>query len=269
MFHPLVDSAILVFCYMLFWFVLAQILKNNSIVDIAWGLGFVAIVWWVQVYYPQDKRLILTTFVTIWGIRLATYIFIRNKGKGEDWRYANWRKGWGDQAFWKAFWRVFMLQGFIMWVIAQPLLSHGLENPGGLVTSLAYIGQVMAIVGIAWEGISDWQLYKYKADPKNKGKLMTNGLWALSRHPNYFGEMLFWWAVWLMALPLGGGLVALISPIAISYVLLTISGPMLEKRYEGRADFEEYSKHTPAFIPFWPVVEKTQLSQQKNSVGKP
>jgi steroid 5-alpha reductase family enzyme len=106
-------------------------------------------------------------------------------------------------------------------------------------------------MGFFFEVVSDYQMARFKRDAENKGKLMTRGLWRLSRHPNYFGEALLWWGIFCFALPLRYGWTAIISPLLITFLLLFFSGvPLLEKKYQGRPDFEEYKKKTPKFFPW-------------------
>ena len=247
MVNPYIDTSILIFLYMTLWFTIAQVLKNNSIVDIAWGLGFVCIAWYLYIFYPNTQRLFIVSFVTIWGLRLALYIFIRNKGKGEDWRYVNWRKSWGDRAIIMAFIRVFMLQGAFMFFIALPIMQCTNYSPD--LSWITYIGAVVFVLGFIWESLADWQLMQFKKETANKGKIMQSGVWAYSRHPNYFGEMLVWWGLFLCAIPFGAWYIAILSPIIITLLMTRISGPMLEAKYKDRPDYKQYLEQTNAFIP--------------------
>ncbi|MCB0551477.1 MAG: DUF1295 domain-containing protein, partial [Phaeodactylibacter sp.] len=115
-----------------------------------------------------------------------------------------------------------------------------------------WAGILLWLVGFLWEAVSDWQLQRFKARPDNKGKIMTEGLWRLSRHPNYFGEIVLWWGIWLLLLPCGSWYLSLASPVVLTWLLTRVSGvPMLEKKYEGRPDFEAYKKETPPLVPDW------------------
>ncbi len=247
MVNPYIDTSILIFMYMTVWFTIAQVIKNNSIVDIAWGLGFVLIAWYLYFLYPNPRRFLLVSFVTIWGLRLATHIFIRNKGKGEDWRYVNWRKGWGNRAFFMAFFKVFMLQGVFMFFIALPIMqctAKAIDHYW-----LTYLGTVVFLFGFIWESLADWQLMQFKKDSSNKGKIMQSGVWAYSRHPNYFGEILVWWGLFLCSIPFGTWYIALLSPVIITLLMTRISGPMLEAKYKDRPHYKQYLEETNAFIP--------------------
>ena len=247
MFNSYSDTLLLVFLYVNFWFILAQILKDNSIMDIAWGLGFVCISWWIHMFYTSNISGLLMTIVTIWGFRLGLYIFLRARKKGEDWRYVQMRKHWGQQQMIKAYFRVFLLQGFFMYIIALPLIENDTPTHLGI---LQIIGLILWLIGFLWESIADWQLFVFKKDAKNKGKLMTTGLWGYSRHPNYFGEIVLWWGIYICILPNSLWWLTIISPITITWLLTKISGvPMLEKKYKNNVEYQAYIKSTNSLIP--------------------
>ncbi len=245
---PLFEAICIILLYVTFWFFAAQLLKDNGIMDVAWGIGFVIIAWWMVYSYENVHRFWVAMLVTIWGLRLSTYIFIRNLKKGkEDWRYANWRKEWGAKAVLYAYFKVFLLQGFIMWLVAFPLLG---TEPLRDYTFLQNIGLALALIGFIWESIADTQLYLFKGRSENKGKIMKKGLWAYSRHPNYFGELVFWWGLYLYSLPFNQPWLSIISPILISFLLLKVSGvPMLEKKYLENEEYLDYIQNTNAFFP--------------------
>lgn len=242
------NAAFLIFFYMISWFLLAQWLKDNGIVDVAWGMGFILVSFVTEFFYRIEPNYILLIIVTIWGLRLALHIGVRNLGRGEDWRYANWRKDWKGQVFWQSLVRVFLLQGFFMFIIALPLLY-----PGPVTTDLQwfqYIGLLLWLVGLLWESIGDWQLLRFKKNPANKGKIMMEGLWSLSRHPNYFGEMTLWWGIFIYVAPFGHWYISILSPIVLTWLLMRISGvPMLEAKYKDNPDYQKYVKKTNALLP--------------------
>jgi len=247
MINPYLDTLILVFVYVNIWFVLAQILKNNSIVDIAWGLGFVCIAWWMHLFHSSTISGLLTIIVTFWGLRLGLYIYLRGRKKGEDWRYVQMRNNWGKQQMINAYFKVFLLQGFLMWIIALPLIENDTPN------TWAYpqiIGSILWLVGFLWESIADWQLFKFKQNPENKGKLMNTGLWRFSRHPNYFGEILLWWGIYMCILPSTNWWWTIIGPLTITWLLTRVSGvPMLEKKYKDNPEYQTYIKSTNSLVP--------------------
>ena len=247
----LITAAITVFLFMLMVFVLALLLKDNSIVDIFWGLGFIVVAF-VSLYPFNSldaKKILVNLLILVWGLRLSMHIFKRNHGKGEDFRYANWRRTW-KYFIPRSFLQVFMLQGFFMLTISWPVL-HINSNNSIEFGMLDIAGILIFLTGFLFEAISDYQMVVFKKDTANKGKLITTGLWKYTRHPNYFGEALLWWGIWLMALPVVDGIYTILSPIVITILLRYISGvPMLEKKYEGRADWEAYKAITPVFVPF-------------------
>jgi steroid 5-alpha reductase family enzyme len=251
MFDYLLPIALLVFSYMSFVFILAIILKDNSIVDIFWGLGFIVLTVFSLWHSGSTdfKKIFVSSLVLVWGLRLSVHIFFRNRGRGEDFRYANWRRTWNNFVL-RSFLQVFMLQGFFMLVIAWPVLhiNYGASVESGMI-DLA--GSLIFLIGFLFEAVGDSQLVAFRKDTSNAGQIITTGLWKYTRHPNYFGEALLWWGIWLMAVPVVDGIYTVLSPITITLLLRYVSGvPMLEKKYEGRADWEEYKAKTPVFVPF-------------------
>lgn len=247
-------SAICVFLYMSSIFMLAWIKKDNSIVDIAWGIGFilVAILTFILQTVFVNRHVLITALILIWGTRLAAHIAIRNRGRGEDFRYAQWRKDWGKWFLIRSFFQIYMLQGFLLLITAYPvmLINHSRET--GIVF-LDILGLIIWLVGFFFEAIGDYQLLTFKRKAENKGKIMTQGLWRYTRHPNYFGETVMWWGIFLIGLSLKSGWTAIVSPLLITFLLLKVSGvTMLEKKYVGNKEFEEYAKRTSAFFPWFP-----------------
>lgn len=248
----IITAAITIFVYMIMFYILAQLIKDNSIVDIGWGLGFIVVTIVLAIRSGElfAARILMMLFVIIWGLRLAIHIFLRNKGKEEDFRYKSWRKKWGRNAWWIAFFKVYLLQGLVMLLVSAPIIIvfTSAEVP---FSYLHLLGIVLFLLGFYFEAVGDYQLYAFKKDPANKGKIITHGLWKYTRHPNYFGETIIWWGIFLIALPSYLGWIALISPLIITLTLVFVSGvPMLEEKYEGREDWEEYKQKTPMFVPF-------------------
>ncbi len=243
-----------VFVFYLILFIAGQIKRNNSIVDIFWGFGFVIAALYATLsnghYSPM--ALVVTVLVSIWGIRLTYHIAKRNVGKPEDFRYVNFRKQWGER--WvktKAFLHVYMLQLVMLLLISSAYLNIILVNRQE-VRSLDYIGIVIWCIGFYFEARSDYELKVFKKNPLNKGKIMTSGLFKYSRHPNYFGEATMWWGIFIIGLSSNGGLL-IISPLTITILVRYVSGvPMLEKHYENNELFQAYAKKTSVFIPWLP-----------------
>jgi steroid 5-alpha reductase family enzyme len=233
--------------------VAAIIKKDNSIIDIAWGLGFMVIAG-VNLLISQAlsvRQLLITVLIIIWAARLAGYIFFRNKDRGEDFRYARWRAEWGNKIIIKTFINVFMLQGFLMLIVAYPVILVN-NTAQARLNFLDILGLLVWLTGFFFESVGDYQLFKFKKNRSNQGKIMTSGLWKYTRHPNYFGEATIWWGIFLIALSAPYGLTAIISPVLMVFLLLKVSGaPMLEKKYKGNIEFMEYARKTSSFIPWF------------------
>lgn len=235
-------------------FLVALIRQDNSIADVAWGPGFVVVAWITLVMDGSftPRQLIVAAMILVWGVRLALRIHMRNRGKGEDVRYRRWRENWGRYFVIRSYLQVFMLQGFILLLNVFPALVINTYDTGefGL---LDLLGASLWVLGFCFESVSDWQLGRFTADPRNRGKIMDLGLWRYSRHPNYFGEVLMWWGLYVMALSVPWGWIAIVGPVTITVIILFVSGvPMTEKLMEGHPDFAGYKKRTNAFIPWFP-----------------
>jgi steroid 5-alpha reductase family enzyme len=245
-------AGLTIFTFMLLFYLIARIIKNNSIVDIGWGLGFIitTVALLINSKNFNLRTVILMIMITTWGIRLTIHIFFRNRGKPEDFRYAGWRQSWGKKEPWIAFYKIFMLQGLLMWIISVPLIISFI-TPEQTLRSGDYIGVFLFIAGFLIEAVGDYQLKLFKKNHSNKGKIITTGLWKYTRHPNYFGEALLWWGIGIFAASAGIYLIALISPLVLTLLLRYVSGvPMLENKYRERIDFAGYARKTPVFIPF-------------------
>jgi steroid 5-alpha reductase family enzyme len=250
----LVAAAGAVFVYMTAVFLIAILAKDNSIVDVGWGPGFILVAVVTFFLRPgfEARHVLITLLVLIWGLRLATHIFLRNWGRGEDFRYAKWRKDWGRWFIPRSFFQVFMLQGFFMLVISSPIILVNRSRESGL-TMLDALGGLVWLTGFLFEAVGDYQLKRFKQKPESRGKIMTAGLWKYTRHPNYFGEAVLWWGIWLVALSVDSGWAAIISPLTISFLLLKVSGvAMLEKKYAGNEEFAAYARRTSSFFPWFP-----------------
>lgn len=242
-----------VFVYMNLMFILALLLKKNDVVDVAWGIGFILIAVMNLLISGWNFRVLLSSvLVIIWGLRLAVYIFMRNRGQQEDFRYAQWKKDWGSHWLIRSYLQVFLLQGFFMLLIAYPLFVYSgfQSSPAG---SWDLIGAIVWIIGFFWEAVGDFQMRRFKQDPANRGKIMDKGLWKYTRHPNYFGESTMWWGIFVITLNYQYGWTAILSPIVITLLLLKVSGiPLLEKKYSTNPAYREYIQKTSSFIPWFP-----------------
>jgi steroid 5-alpha reductase family enzyme len=252
--HVIALAALVVFLYMSAVFLVALARKNNGIVDIAWGVGFILVsaVTLLSFGHGRARQWLALALVLTWGGRLALHIHKRNRGKEEDFRYAAWRRAWGKYFVLRSFLQIFMLQGLLMLLVVTPvLLIVGQEQPP--LNLLDGLSALVWLTGFLFETIGDRQLAAFIRNPANRGKLMAGGLWSVTRHPNYFGEAALWWGMGLLALSTPHGWLGLIGPALITFLLLFVSGvPLLEKKYAGRPDWEEYKRRTSRFVPWFP-----------------
>jgi len=239
--------------------VFSLMIKDASIIDIFWGIGFV-ITAWFYAYYVIDgdwgnlgiRNQIYLGIISLWGLRLAGYLAYRNIGKPEDYRYAQWRKDNGAKWWWLSFIRVFALQGFLLWLISAVYLpSLSIDAEIGV---FEIVGILFWAIGLYFEAVGDWQLMKFKKDPNNKGKVMDQGVWKYTRHPNYFGDAMVWWGFYIFSLSNPASWVFIFCPIIMTFFLLKVSGvAMLEvKLKQSKPKYAEYIRKTSSFIPMPP-----------------
>jgi steroid 5-alpha reductase family enzyme len=237
------------------WLISVKI-KNASIVDIFWGFGFVltAGFYFINTGDHDIRKILIVTFVTIWGMRLSAYITLRNKGKGEDFRYQNFRKSYGENRYWWiSFFQVFLLQGTLMWIISVPLLGAQFYSDGKPLNFFDYLGITTWLIGFIFEAGGDYQLARFKSDPANKGKVLNKGFWRYTRHPNYFGDAAVWWGYGLICLG-SGSYIPVLGSIIMTVLIIKISGvALLEKSlHEQKPQYKEYVEKTSSFIPWFP-----------------
>jgi len=247
----LLAAAITIAILMLATWVASLVLKNASIVDIVWGLGFVIVGWVVRLAldHPDRRSLLLVLMATAWGLRLAVHLFIRNHGKGEDYRYRAMRRHYGERFGIISLRTVFGLQGLMMFLVSLPIqLGQTRDTSIGV---LAIIGIVVWAVGLAFEAIGDMQLTAFKRNPASAGQVMDRGLWRYTRHPNYFGDACVWWGIGLVAAECGIGAIGLIGPLVMTVLLVKVSGvPMLERSMaKRRPGYADYVRNTSSFVP--------------------
>ena len=230
--------------------------KNVTFVDTLWGLGFVIIAW--MTFFKADgywlRQLLIASLTTAWGVRLSIHLAWRNWGHGEDPRYAAWREQAGDTFWLVSLYKVFLIQAAFMWVIALTVQVGQISPTPAYLTPLDFFGTLVWGIGFWFEAVADFQLAQFKADAANKGKVMRQGLWAYSRHPNYFGEFLSWWGLYLIALSAVGSWWTVISPILITLVLLKMTGVTLMEKtiVDTRPGYRDYIRRTNAFFPWLP-----------------
>ena len=245
--------------------------RNVTIVDSLWGLGFVLIAWltWFQVDGFGGRKFLLAGLTTIWGVRLSIYLTVRNHGKGEDPRYAKWRLTSGDNFWFTSLFKVFLLQALFLWVIALAIQAGQASAAPAHLTLTDGVGAIVWTIGFLFEAIGDAQLAKFKSNPDNRGKVMDNGLWRYTRHPNYFGECLIWWGLFIIAISDTQLWWTVVSPGVITTVLLKMTGiPLTEKlSIEKRAGYQHYSSTTPAFFPWFPKRRVDNLERHNEKIN--
>jgi steroid 5-alpha reductase family enzyme len=228
---------------------------DASILDIAWGpavwLGGALAAASAGWGWPP-RTLLGLGLGAAWALRLALHIARRHRRLGEDPRYRAWREAGGSGWFRRAYLRVFLLQGALALVVALPLAALGAQDAVMHWTWLDGLGTALVLSGLVIEGLADRQLAAFRADPANGNRVLDRGLWAWSRHPNYFGEALLWWGLGLIGLAAGPWW-TLAGSLTITILLMRVSGvPLLEKRLQQtRPGYAEYARRTSAFLP-WP-----------------
>ncbi len=249
------DTVLMIFVFTSFVFILSILMKRNDIADIAWGVGFILIaVFLIKEKRPSitDIEIVVYSLVVIWGLRLSLYLLSRTFRKQEDFRYRKWREAWGRWVYLRSFFQVYLLQGGLMMVISAPMFVVFSGEEGDL-APICYVGIMLWTTGFFFEVVGDWQKSQFKKTAK-VGDVLQTGLWKYSRHPNYFGEILIWWGIFLVTLPVEGGVWGLISPVLITWLLIRVSGiSMLEKKYEGNSVYDEYKRRTSSLIPWVPM----------------
>ncbi|MGQ0631455.1 MAG: DUF1295 domain-containing protein [Sporichthyaceae bacterium] len=258
-------------------FALAKKLGKHSVVDVAWGLGFVTVALITYVMAgdsgPETRQLLITGMVVIWGTRLAWHIGRRNAGHGEDPRYeALLAKVSPEKRNAYALRMIYGLQGLLILFISLPIqvAQYYDAHPSGVVERsadggvmvvlkddwpgwIAAVGVAVWAIGLFFEAVGDYQLKEFKADPANKGKIMDRGLWRYTRHPNYFGDACVWTGLYLVAAETGVGAFTILSPVVMILFLTKGSGAALtEKRMAGRPGMADYVARTSGFFPLPP-----------------
>lgn len=236
--------------WVIFWYILSIALKRNDIVDIAWGLGYIYFGCWIAIKAENGAlQYLICTLVLLWAMRLSLHLFFRNRGKAEDFRYRKWREEWKSTFYIRSFIQVYLLQTTLLMLIAFPMVIASINADQNLKWTFVP-GVLLWVLGFYWQTLGDAQLMKFKHNPANKGRLIQSGLWAKSRHPNYFGELCMWWGIWICLSVYPWGWLGMISPLLISWLILRVSGiPMLEAKYENNLAFSKYKEKVPALIP--------------------
>lgn len=250
-----VSAAVVLIAATLLWTVSLR-RRDASIVDAFWGPAFalVGALGLALGAAPLARRLLVFALVAIWGLRLGLHIHRRNRGQGEDFRYRAMRERHGERFGRVSLFTVFLFQGVLVLVVAQPVLvAAGGAEPVAL-GGLDLAGALLWAVGFLFEAVGDAQLARFRADPANRGRVMDRGLWRFTRHPNYFGDALVWWGFFCFAAAVPGGWWTVYSPMLMTLLLMRVSGvTLLEKRlHETKPAYREYAERTNAFLPWFP-----------------
>jgi steroid 5-alpha reductase family enzyme len=257
-----INAVVLLTVIVALWAIATRI-RDASFIDAFWSFGMVMLCWlsWVQLAGASHRANLLLGLVTLWGLRLAVHLFIRWRAQGEDPRYVRIignvmeKKGWSWNR--TALIMVFLMQAPLLFLTCLPaqlgiLTSHTTQALGPMV----WIGAIIALTGIAFETIGDMQLKAFRRNPTNKGQVLDTGLWRYTRHPNYFGDFITWWGIWLVAAGIGWPIaaVSIIGPLFLSFTLLKWSGgPMLERGLKkSRPEYSDYIARTSGFFPLPP-----------------
>jgi steroid 5-alpha reductase family enzyme len=231
------------------------IIKNVSIVDLFWGFGFVV----VNAFYIfksgelSARKILMLVLVTVWGLRLSIYLAWRNIGKGEDFRYREFRRKYGPERYWWfSFFQTFLLQGALIMIVSLPLLGVNVNTRSNALNVLDYIGILVWLIGFTFEAGGDFQLSRFKQNSKNKGKVLNTGFWKYTRHPNYFGDSAVWWAYAIFSIA-AGSYWQVIGSVIMTLLIIKVSGvALLEKTLNNtKPEYREYIQKTSAFIPWF------------------
>ncbi len=233
-------------------FAVARRIGRYNVVDVVWGLGFVLVALIAALLGDgsRGRRVLLLVLVAVWGLRLSLYIGRRTAGKGEDPRYTQLLERYGRTPG-VVISRIFLTQGVAQWIISLPIQVAAAAGPiRGWSRITVAAGVLVWAVGVLFEAVGDRQLARFKADPANRGVIMDRGLWAWTRHPNYFGDFCVWWGLWLIALSGWAGLLTVFAPVIMSYLLIRGTGArLLEQAMGERPGYREYQQRTAYFFP--------------------
>lgn len=253
-----VNAVVLVAAFLILWAFCVRI-RDVTVVDAFWAFGMVVmgVSTFLQTGPASPRRVLLVGLCALWGLRLAGYLTWRWRSHGPDRRYrtmlgkAETQRGWG---FAKAsLLLVFATQAPLLFIVCLPVQLGQLETAPTPLGALAYAGAALAVFGVLFESLGDWQLTRFRGDPANQGKVLNTGLWRYTRHPNYFGDACAWWGIYLVAATTPVGIWALPGPVLLTWTLMKWSGaPTLEGRLKRtRPDYVTYIETTSGFVP-WP-----------------
>ena len=231
-------------------------LRDASIIDIFWGTGFVLINLVTLILLESDptgRQWLVHAMVTIWGLRLTLHLWVRNAGHGEDARYRRWRERGGPNWWLESYYRVFLLQGAIMLVVAAPVIVVNLPGEQAPLSWLDLLGVVVWLAGFLTETLADQQLVVFKRDPANRGRVLQQGIWRYTIHPNYFGDAMQWWGIWLVVVSAPWGFWTFFGPLAMTALFIFLTSGILERAMvKARPGYADYLSRTSRFFPLPP-----------------
>jgi steroid 5-alpha reductase family enzyme len=262
-------SALCLLIYLIIAFIVGTIKKNNGLMDVFYGPGYFVVALSsliLNIIFTNEvniRQIIVTILVFIWATRLATYVFIRNRGKPEDYRYQAMRERWKTNIVFKSFFRVYFFQGIVIFIVCFPVWFINISSNPTIESFLDFfgvtlwLGAIIWLIGFLFETIGDYTLYKFLQKPENKGEVMDRGVWKVSQHPNYFGEVTQWWGIYIIAIATPFGFITILGPIFITYMIIKVSGiKLLDKRFEKDDKYGAYKQRTSVFFPWFPKKNK-------------
>ena len=266
----LLGLAAIVILFTVLWVVSLR-LENSSIADVAWGPGILAI--GLTYYFTSDgvslRAHLTLALLAIWAIRLAIHLGIRIRLLGEDSRYVTWRDRYESHWWWVSYFKVFLLQSVIAWIVSLPIYFAIVSLSPASLTMLDYLGVLLFLSGLVFESVADEHLRRFRADRANRGKVLETGLWRYTRHPNYFGEAVLWWGFGVIGVATGG-LPGLLGPTILTYLLIYVSGvALLESTLIEKPGYIQYVGRTPAFLPLPPQVRMQLMTKLRGLQKKP
>jgi steroid 5-alpha reductase family enzyme len=249
----LVTVSVALWAFLSLIYLISLFISNARVVDVTWGLGFLVVLLVVQ-YSVNDSFGLTASFaliwqlIIIWATRLSLHSALRFKINKEEWRYRTLRKAWKDNFWWQSYFKIFLVKGFLIFLISLPIVVSVYDN-GRSGRQLLFAGLIWS-AGFIYEVVADWQLAKYKSVDRNKQKILKAGLWRYSRHPNFFGEILMWWGIFIAV---AGGpywWLALLSPVTLTIMILSSSVSALEGRWKRSKQYKAYTARTNSVIPW-------------------
>jgi steroid 5-alpha reductase family enzyme len=236
-----------------FVWLVSIVIRNSSIMDIVYPLGAaapaIALMVWRGAW--SAHHIVLMLALLLWSLRLSIHVAHRNIGRGEDARYAAWRKRFGPAWWWWSFFQVFALQGVLVWIWSIPIVLAIAAQPSGL-GAPHWLALAVFLVGFCFQAVGDWQLARFIRTRTDRHSVLDTGLWSLTRHPNYFGEVVIWWSFWLLALTHPWGLLSVMSPAHVTWFMSKGSATPMQERYLAKTKpaYADYARRVPAFFPW-------------------